>query len=40
MNEEIGMIEKSNTWQLVDKPQDKKSLGLNGFIESNTIRIA
>ena len=28
MNEEIRMIEKKNTWQLVDKPQDKKVIGL------------
>ena len=28
MNEEIRMIDKNNTWQLVDKPQDKKVIGL------------
>ena len=28
MNEEIKMIEKNNTWKLVDKPQDKEAIGL------------
>jgi len=28
MNEDIRMIEKNNTWQLVDKPQDKEVIRL------------
>lgn len=28
MNEEINMIEKNNTWKLVEKPQDKEVIGL------------
>ena len=28
MNEEIKMIEKNHTWELVDKPQDKEVIGL------------
>ena len=28
MNEEIKMIEKNNTWELVEKPQDKEVIGL------------
>ena len=28
MNEEIKMIEKNNTWKLVDKAQDKEVIGL------------
>lgn len=28
MNEEIRMIEKNKTWQLVDKPKDKEVIGL------------
>lgn len=28
MNEEIKMIEKNNTWELVEKPEDKEVIGL------------
>ena len=28
MNEEIKMIEKNHTWELVDKPQDMKVIKL------------
>ncbi|XP_057246841.1 uncharacterized mitochondrial protein AtMg00820-like [Beta vulgaris subsp. vulgaris] len=28
MNEEIKMIEKNNTWELVEKPEEKEVIGL------------
>jgi len=28
MNEEIIMIDRNNTWQVVDKAQDKEAIGL------------
>jgi len=28
MNEEITIIERNNTWQLVDKPEDKGIIAL------------
>ncbi|CAL9007070.1 unnamed protein product [Prunus brigantina] len=37
MEEEIKTIEKNKTWELIDHPQDKRSLGLNGSIRPNLI---
>ena len=28
MNEELHMIEKNKTWKLVDRPQDRKDIGV------------
>ena len=35
MEEEIKMIEKNNTWELVDCPSNKEIMGLNGSIRQN-----
>jgi len=39
MNKKVKMIEKINTWQLVDKPEDTGIINLKGLIDSNIKRI-
>jgi hypothetical protein len=32
MNEELDQIEKNNTWEMVQRPKVKTSLGPNGYL--------
>lgn len=38
--EEINMIEKNNTWDIVDRPQEKISLELSGSIKQTSNLMA
>lgn len=49
MEEEIDMIEKGNTWELVDRPENKEVIGVNwiykvkysthGLVQRNKARL-
>ena len=49
MQEELNMIEKNNTWKLVDKPTHKKAIGVkwvyriklnfDGFVNKHKARL-
>ena len=34
MEEELSMIQKNKTWELVDKPKDKKVIGMKWVIRT------
>lgn len=40
MEEKIKMIEKNNTWELMDKPQGKDIIGLKWDYKINIMRMA
>ena len=40
MEEELNIIEKNETWSLVDRPKDKKVIGVNGFSRLSFIQMA
>lgn len=37
MNEERSSLNKNQTWELIQKPVNKKALGVNGYIESMKV---
>jgi len=39
MKKELRMIEKNDTWMLVDKPLQKKLQESSGFIEPNLMQM-
>lgn len=40
MEEELNIIENNETWSLVDRPKDKKVIGVNGFSRLSFIQMA
>ena len=39
MDDEIATIEKNNTWELVDQPEKKEVIVLNGSIRPSTNKM-
>lgn len=37
MQEELDMIEKNGTWQLVDRPRNRKVIGVKWILRQNSI---